>query len=65
MNRTKSQKRRPKRSTARSTAGDGVPKTRRTGPVTAESRARPRRGRQPGSGRLIVRTRTARAREGI
>lgn len=62
---TSGKKRAPKRQAARRTVGDGVPETRRKGPVTAEERARPQRGRQPGSSRLIVRPRTARARDGV
>jgi hypothetical protein len=50
---------------ARRTGGEGVPKTRRQGPETSEDRAEPQRGKEPASGRLIDRSRTARNPDGI
>jgi hypothetical protein len=59
-------KRPPKRQTARRTAGEGVPRTRREGSEPAERKARPERGSGSGSARLDQRRRpTARDREGL
>jgi hypothetical protein len=61
-----SAKKRPKQQEARSTGGEGVPRTRRDGPDTADRKARPERGRGAGSARLDQRRRpTARDREGL
>lgn len=55
----------PKRQTARRTSGEGVPKSSRDGPETAELKAAPRRGRRPATARINRSTRTARDPEGL
>jgi len=58
-------KRTPKPQPARRTSGEGVPKTSRDGPETAELKAEPRRGRRPATARINRSTRTARDPEGL
>jgi hypothetical protein len=61
-----SAKKRPKRQEPRRTGGEGVPRTEREGPETADRKAEPERGRGTGSARLDQRKRpTARDREGL
>jgi hypothetical protein len=50
---------------ARRTGGEGVPKTQRQGPETAQSKAAPQRGTRAGTARVGVDRRTARDREGL
>jgi hypothetical protein len=57
--------RKPRKPSARRTRGEGVPQTEREEAEGPCDRARPQRGREPRSGRLIVRSRTAREPEGI
>lgn len=58
-------KRTPSDTPGRRTGGERMPKTRRKGPETSEDRAEPQRGKEPASGRLIDRSRTARNPERI
>jgi hypothetical protein len=57
--------RRSKEASPRSTRGEGVPKTKRDEARREEDSADPRRRREPRSGRLIERSRTARNPDGI
>jgi hypothetical protein len=59
-------KRPPKRQAARRTGGEGVPKTEREGPETADRKAQPERGRGSGPARVNNREHpTARDRKGL
>ncbi len=61
-----SDKKRPSRNeTARRTSGEGVPKTKRPGPETAQAKAAPRRVQRPAVARINVRKPTARDRQGL
>lgn len=58
-------KRLPRSQPARRTGGEGVPKTRRQGPESAESKAAPQRGARSAPARIGVDRRSARDREGL
>jgi hypothetical protein len=57
--------RKPKRPTARETAGEGAPPRSRKGSPTAEDVAEPKRDEEGADGRLIDRRGDARIREGL